>query len=165
MSKRSLRHCNHLRSLRQIPRHHGKGIGSVVVQVFRREREGRQLVHGFAVIHVTAPAIAEVERANGRCVLFDARQLRHIGRCFLFCLSQLHWVIMIIDSFIGCGKEIDVYNISKSPFYLGIFRDLIMSILLFNLIMFAKMIKLRLTSGIIDDIIIIEKIAMRGIYA
>ena len=61
MSKRPSCHRNHLRSLREIPRHHGKGIGCVVMQVFSCEREGCQLAHGFAVVLVTALAVAEIE--------------------------------------------------------------------------------------------------------
>ena len=53
------------------------------MQVLRREREGGQLRHRLAVVIVTTVAITEIEIANDRRVLLDARELRHIRGRFL----------------------------------------------------------------------------------
>ena len=53
------------------------------MQVLCRERERRQRRHRLAVVIVATVAITKIEIANGRRVLLDARQLRHIRGCFL----------------------------------------------------------------------------------
>ena len=81
--KRSPRHRHYLRSLGDVARQHCEAVGSIVVQVLCRERKRVQLRHRLAVVIVTTVAITEIEIANDRCVLLDARELRHIRGRFL----------------------------------------------------------------------------------
>ena len=81
--KRSPRHRYHLRPLGDVAHQHCKAIWRIVVQILCGERERRQLRHRLAVVIVATVAITEIEVAEGRCVLLDARQLRHIRGCFL----------------------------------------------------------------------------------
>ena len=62
---------------------HCKAIGCVVVEVLGGEAERRELVHCPAVILVAAVTITEIEVTNGRGVLLNSGELRHVRRSLL----------------------------------------------------------------------------------
>ena len=76
-------HRDELLTAENIPSQHRQTIGSVVMEILRREAKTRQLVHGLTVIVVPAIALPEVEIPNRRRVLLDPRQLRHVRGSFL----------------------------------------------------------------------------------
>ena len=58
--ERPSRHRSHLTSIKHIRCQHGHAIRRIIVQIFRREGEAGQLIHGLAVVLIAAADIEEI---------------------------------------------------------------------------------------------------------